>query len=322
VSPLAPYPSPEIRDAEFADLTRAAGGELVTYGESVEGRALLAARVPSRSASAVPRVLCAANIHGLEFIGGRVALELLKTCSAPAPALSEAVEHLRARAELWIIPCLNPDGYARTWAQDGHANAVAPLRQNANGVDLNRNFPRPGDAPPSRWPGAGSDRPGDATYRGTHALSEPESAQLNTLLSAQAFHASANLHSFMGTLIPARVTTSPPFCVYKYLCRQFANHQAHTRYRRLSLRALDVFTGELEDHQHHVHDAWAVCVESFPLLSSLRQHLRAPSVFWRFNPRAPQRWIDNEVPGLLAFFAAALDMPRPSRISLRQLPAS
>lgn len=61
--------------------------------------------------------------------------------------------HPRTTA-LWIIPDLNPDGVA------------ARTRQNADGVDLNRNFPY-------RWRPIGVR--GDLQYSGHHALSEPES---------------------------------------------------------------------------------------------------------------------------------------------------
>ena len=63
----------------------------------------------------------------------------------------------------------------------------------------------------------------------------------------------------------------------------------------------------MEDYQHHHHGTWAVCVETFSLWASFRQHLRAPSLFWRFNPHDPAPWIDNDVPGIVAFLHAALD---------------
>ena len=45
-------------------------------------------------------------------------------------AIARALEHLAPRdLDLWIVPDLNPDGVA------------AGTRQNAHGVDLNRNFP-------------------------------------------------------------------------------------------------------------------------------------------------------------------------------------
>ncbi len=299
---LAPYLSPEVLSGRVEALAAALGAEVQTYGRSVQGRPLRAVRVPGHT-QGLPRVLCSANIHGPEFIGAMTALALLESAANESWAI-------RQRAELWVIPCLNPDGYARSWAAGGEG-ALALLRTNAHGVDLNRNFPRP--TPCASWlPGAGSERPGDATYRGRAPLSEPETAQLDALFREQSFHASANLHSFMGTVIPASVRDADAFRTYKALASSFAAAQRHTRYRRLSSRRLDVFTGEQEDHQHHVHRCWAVCVENFPWLASLRQHLRAPNTFWRFNPRNPGRWIENDVPALQAYFDAALELERPN----------
>lgn len=307
---LDPYPSPEARDRGFIAAITQAGGRIHEYGTSVEGRRLLAGQLPSTSPNA-PKVLCSAGIHGLEYIAGTVARGLLSA------VIDGPHRDLRARAELWFIVCINPDGYAKTWENAGRANRLCTLRANAHGVDLNRNYPRPGNAPKSRWPGAGSDTPGAATYRGPAPLSEPETQSVDNLLQEQQFHASANLHSFMGTVIPARVRDRTWFGHYRGLCHALAQGQPHKGYSRLSSRLFDVFTGEQEDHQHHVHDCWAVCVESFPVWASMRQHLRAPSKFWRFNPHDPTPWVQNDVPGLAAYFHAALDLPRPSAVRPR-----
>jgi hypothetical protein len=116
----------------------------------------------------------------------------------------------------------------------------------------------------------------------------------------------------MGRLLPAHVDDKPAFEVYRELCAAFGAAQPHRRYRRSASRRLDWFTGEQEDHQHHAHRTWAICVEIFPIGATLRQHLRAPTIFWRFNPRDPLPWVENDVPGLAAYFSAALDRPRPS----------
>jgi len=306
---LAPYRTPEARETALDELASHLGGELVVYGQSVEGRALRAVRLPSATPSAsAPKALLCANIHGIEWIGAHVLLDLLAQLQDSA----SPAQPLRA-AELWVIPCLNPDGYARTWRQRGEGT-LPQLRANARGVDLNRNYPLPPNATPSRFPGAGSPTPGDPTYRGPHPLSEPETKALSDLCAELRPHASLNLHSFMGTVIPASVRDRRSYAAYRDLCRAFASAQPRSRYRRLAHRIFDVYTGEQEDHQHHNLDVWAACVEVFPLLASYRQHLRAPSLFWRFNPRDPALWSGNDIPGIVAWITAALALPRPSEL--------
>jgi protein MpaA len=109
---------------------------MVLVGRSVDGRAITA-RVVGPS-TAKRRILVVGCIHGNECAGLRIVHALAR--SRPAK-----------RAQLWLIGELNPDGTA------------AGTRQNAHGVDLNRNFPY-------QW------RPvSDPTYyAGPRAASEPE----------------------------------------------------------------------------------------------------------------------------------------------------
>jgi protein MpaA len=93
-----------------------------------------------------PRVLVVGCIHGNEPAG---------------IAVVRALEHVHARADLWLVPVLNPDGLA------------AGTRQNAHGVDLNRNFG-------SGWQHFG--RPGSTYYSGPHAFSEPETRAARALI--------------------------------------------------------------------------------------------------------------------------------------------
>jgi hypothetical protein len=316
VTALDPYPTPEQREHELVSLAGAgirAGFEveLVEYGRSVEGRPLQAVRIRRPVREQRPRVLVCANTHGPEFIGNRVCTGVLESLARgnPPPVLHELLE----RAELWLAPCLNPDGYARTWAREG-VGPLALLRHNHRGVDLNRNWPLPIGAKRRPLPGAGSSTPGDPTYRGPHPLSEPETSALDVLLAEQDFHASANLHSVMGTLFPAHVQDREQFRSYARLCRTLADAQPHTRYRRLASRVFDTFTGEQEDHQHHTRRCWAVCMECFSLPASVAQSFgRHAPLFWRFNPREAQdiaTWVANDVPGIAAFLLAALELPR------------
>lgn len=313
---LLRYPSEGERIDELARLAEAVDGELLEYGRSLQERPLQAVRVPALSAGPPEAVfLVCANIHGIEYISNRVAHGWL------AYLATDQARPLRERAETWVAPCLNPDGYARTWAQDGRGR-VRDMRKNAAGVDLNRNFPLPAGATLPKRPGGGGSDPDAATYRGTAPLSEPETRALAELLEQHTFRASVSLHSFMGTMIPPYVVEPLHGSAYRQLHRAFCRGQAHTRYWRLASRWFDTFTGELEDHQHHHRRCWSVCVETFPVAHSLRQHLRAPSSFWRFNPRDVERWVYNDVSGLAAYFTEALAVPPPpgEPVALAELP--
>lgn len=305
---LAPYPTLDAFYRRIKDLAAAAGGEVVNYGESVQGRDLLAVRVPG-ARPGLPQVSVCANIHGPEFIGSHTASRLLESLAENGETAA-----IRERAEVWVMPCLNPDAYDRVWSRGGEGKMV-DLRVNANGVDLNRNFPLPPGTSRSSIPGAGSDRPGDATYRGPEALSEPETRNLVTLLEGLDIKASTNLHSVMGILIPPRVAERSEFNTYRDLCRAFRSRQPRVGYRRLANHRFDVYTGEQEDYQHAVLGTWAICVEHFPIAASVGQHVNAPSLFWRFNPREPDRWAQNDIPGIVGYWNAVLDRVEAPRSS-------
>ena len=121
-----------------------AAGE--TFGHSADGRPLRVTRIGAADA---PRaVLAVGSIHGDETAGHAVIRALRRT--APPPGV-----------QLWLVRTANPDGDRRG------------TRQNARGVDLNRNFPR-------RWRLTG--RRGDVYYPGPRAASEPETKALMRLI--------------------------------------------------------------------------------------------------------------------------------------------
>jgi N-acetylmuramoyl-L-alanine amidase len=115
----------------------AAGAERATMiGRSVQGRPIRARLVGSPRARV--KILVVGSVHGNEPAGRAVVARLRRT----APPRGTA---------LWLVEDANPDGSA------------AGSRQNARGVDLNRNFP-------FGW------KPLDGTYEsGPGPLSEPES---------------------------------------------------------------------------------------------------------------------------------------------------
>jgi len=124
--------------------TDPAGRRVVTLGHSVDGRVIVA--VETGDFDARRRTLVVGCIHGNEPAGIAVANRLAH--GTPPTEL-----------DLWIVPDLNPDGVA------------ANTRQNADHVDLNRNFPY-------RW-----EHLGGIFDSGARPLSEPESRIAYRLVS-------------------------------------------------------------------------------------------------------------------------------------------
>ena len=149
-------------------------------GRSVKGVPLYTRDV--RSEGATLRVLVLGAIHGDELSSGSVALHWITLAQEPTQ-MPQPV-HWR------FIPVLNPDGVM----------SRPPRRVNANGVDLNRNFPTPNwqrDAAiywnqrtgkdPRRWPGP-------------KPLSEPETRYLHEQMRSFKPHLIVAIHAPYGVL--------------------------------------------------------------------------------------------------------------------------
>ena len=130
-------------------------------GRSVDGRPIRARLVGSLSAPT--KVLVVGCVHGNETAGEAVT-RALRGATAPS------------RVALWLVDEFNPDG------------CTAYTRQNAHGVDLNRNFPY-------RW----RPLPRGTYYSGPRPLSEPESRAIHSFVLRQRpalsiwYHQHANL---------------------------------------------------------------------------------------------------------------------------------
>lgn len=112
---------------------------LDTIGTSVNGRLILVLKISDNCKvdESEPEVFYSSGIHGDETAGFilllRLSEYLLKNYS-----LSNRVKNLVDNLEIWVNPLANPDGTYR-----GTNFIISPVRYNANGFDLNRNFPDP-----------------------------------------------------------------------------------------------------------------------------------------------------------------------------------
>jgi protein MpaA len=115
----------------------------VLLGRSERGRPIVAYRIGNPRGVPVLVVGC---IHGTECAGIRIA---------------RALERAHTNLDLWVLPNLDPDGYA------------IGRRQNGRGVDLNQNWP-------VGWHGGG--RPWDVYYPGPRPFSERETRIARNLI--------------------------------------------------------------------------------------------------------------------------------------------
>ncbi|MBU1706362.1 zinc carboxypeptidase [bacterium] len=104
--------------------------------------------------------------------------------------------------EMWFLPCVNPDGYV--YNETTNPNGGGMWRKNRrnsytiyHGVDLNRNWCY-------TW---GLDDNGSSpsmlseTYRGTAALSEPETYNINQFLQSRNFVGSLDYHTYSNVIL-------------------------------------------------------------------------------------------------------------------------
>ena len=120
--------------------------ETRVIGTSVKGKDITLCHVGGSHIGSKNSVLIIGSIHGTELAGLTVVDEIIK--------------HGAIDSDLWVIRNGNPDG------------ALAGVRQNANGVDLNRNFP-------TNW------QPSDptlGTFSGFSPASEPETQALMRII--------------------------------------------------------------------------------------------------------------------------------------------
>jgi murein peptide amidase A len=151
------------------------------------------------------KVMVIGGIHGDELSSSALALNWIKLATqssnnqAPSNAISNTPASFAGGIHWRFIPMLNPDGLT----------AQPAKRVNANGVDLNRNFPTPNWArdakiyweqrtnkDPRRWPGK-------------EPLSEPESKFLHTEMAGFKPNLIVSIHAPYGVLDFDGPTTPP-----------------------------------------------------------------------------------------------------------------
>ena len=136
-------------------------GPVVQVGTSLEGRPIWGVRLGEPGA---PRLRVLGGHHGDEPPSVSLALHVAELLVQGEGAYAGLLDE----REVWIVPVVNPDGY------------VLGDRQNANEVDLNRNYG-------VEWK--------TSVFSGLAPFSEPETQAIRTLGTLAPPHAGLSLHS-------------------------------------------------------------------------------------------------------------------------------
>ncbi|KAH7638986.1 zinc carboxypeptidase-like protein [Dermatophagoides farinae] len=160
---------------KHSNLTR-----LYSIGRSKQGRELWVMHLTDDSddgetVTIKPNVKYVANMHGNEAVGREMLLHLIAYL-VNFSNRSANVRKLLRHTNIHIMPSMNPDGFEI--AHEGRCEG--PGRRNANGIDLNRNFP-------------------DRIFINRTESEQPETVAIRQWLNRIQFILSANIHG--GALV-------------------------------------------------------------------------------------------------------------------------
>jgi hypothetical protein len=144
-------------------------------GTTVMGRDLLFAQISASVSqpAAVPQFMYTSTMHGDEVTGFVLSLRLIHHLVSNY-GQDDGITQLLNQVEVWICPNENPDGTYRT----NNSTVSGATRSNANGKDLNRNYPGP--------------HPSYQTPPETPI--QPETQAMMDFVSTKNFTMSANMH--------------------------------------------------------------------------------------------------------------------------------
>lgn len=214
----------------------------ISLGQSHEGRDIWCMKISDQVTTDEPNepeVLYIGIQHAREAIGGSSMIFFMQyLCEnyATDPRISDLLNN----REVFIIPCMNPDGWEYNRLNGGAGSGWRKNRRNNGGgvygVDLNRNWgidwgncSAPIIGSPSS---CGSSNPSSDTYYGPSAFSEPETQAIRDFTYTRNFVAMIDQHSygpyyslpFGRPSLPTNTMTSADDQYYTYVSAAMGNY--------------------------------------------------------------------------------------------------
>uniref|UniRef100_A0A452TY78 Carboxypeptidase Z n=1 Tax=Ursus maritimus TaxID=29073 RepID=A0A452TY78_URSMA len=119
-------------------------GATYSIGRSFNGKELLVIEFSARPGQhelMEPEVKLIGNIHGNEVAGREMLIYLAQYLCSEYLLGSPRIQRLLNTTRIHLLPSMNPDGYEVAAAEGAGYNGWTSGRQNAQNLDLNRNFP-------------------------------------------------------------------------------------------------------------------------------------------------------------------------------------
>lgn len=180
---------------------------LENIGTTVNGRSLLVLKISDNvtTEEAEPEFFYTSSMHGDELAGYPLMLRLIDYLLTNYGSSTEVTDLVNS-TEIYINPLANPDGAYRN---TGNNTITNPIRANANGQDINRNFP---------------DNIAGIHYEGNY---QPETRAFMNFEASRDFVLAANFHG--GTEVvnyPYDNTTSKhvDHDHYEYISQEYVNN--------------------------------------------------------------------------------------------------
>ena len=271
--------------------------KVVDAGNTVQGRKILFVKISDNvnENEAEPQCMLTSSMHGDETTGYVLMLRLIDSLLS-SYGTNARITNLVDNIEIWINPAGNPDGTYH----GGNSTVNGATRYNANGKDINRNFPDPesGPYPTGAWQ--------------PETIAMMNIAQQNNFILSVNFHGGVEVVNYPWDTWPR---LHPDDSWFHFISRQYAD-TVHAHSPASYMTYLDngitngyawyEVDGGRQDYFTYFNRGREVTIE----LSNIK--LVTPSqlpLYWEYNKRSFLNYIQNCLYGIRGIVTDTIGNP-------------